>query len=72
MGPMFRYERPQAGRQRQFHQIGVEFFGLSSEISDAELISIAWDFLNELGLRDLKLEINSLGTSDDRKNIKKV
>ncbi len=67
MGPMFRYERPQAGRQRQFHQIGVEFFGLSSEISDAELISIAWDFLNELGLRDLKLEINSLGTTDDRK-----
>ncbi len=67
MGPMFRYERPQAGRQRQFHQIGVEFFGLSSEMSDAELISIAWDFLNDLGLRELTLEINSLGTKEDRK-----
>ncbi|KGG11831.1 Histidyl-tRNA synthetase [Prochlorococcus sp. SS52] len=67
-GPMFRYERPQAGRQRQFHQIGVEFFGLSSVRSDAELISIAWDFLNELGLRNLKLQINTLGTSEDRKN----
>ncbi len=67
MGPMFRYERPQAGRQRQFHQIGAEFFGLSSEISDAEIISIAWDFLNDLGLQELTLEINSLGTTEDRK-----
>ncbi len=66
-GPMFRYERPQAGRQRQFHQIGVEFFGLSSVRSDAELISIAWDFLQDLGLSGLKLELNSLGTFEDRK-----
>jgi histidyl-tRNA synthetase len=71
MGPMFRYERPQAGRQRQFHQIGAEFFGLSSEISDAELISIAWDFLNDLGLQELTLEINSLGTTEDRKKYRK-
>ncbi len=66
-GPMFRYERPQAGRQRQFHQLGVEFFGMSSAVSDAELISLAWDLLNELGIRGLKLELNSLGTSEDRK-----
>ncbi len=66
-GPMFRYERPQAGRQRQFHQIGVEFFGLSSVRSDAEIISIAWDFLKDIGLNDLTLEINTLGTFDDRK-----
>ena len=44
-GPMFRYERPQAGRQRQFHQIGVEFVGLASVMSEAEVISIAWNFL---------------------------
>ena len=65
-GPMFRYERPQAGRQRQFHQIGVEFVGLSSVMSDAEVISIAWDFLKDLGLVDLTLEINSLGSNEDR------
>jgi len=65
-GPMFRYERPQAGRQRQFHQIGVEFVGLSSVMSDAEVISIAWDFLKDLGLNDLTLELNSLGSNKDR------
>ena len=65
-GPMFRYERPQAGRQRQFHQIGVEFVGLSSVMSDAEVISIAWDFLRDVGLVDLTLEINSLGSNEDR------
>ena len=65
---MFRYERPQAGRQRQFHQIGVEFFGLASVRSDAELICIAWDFLKDLGLDGLKLELNTLGTFEDRKN----
>ena len=65
-GPMFRYERPQAGRQRQFHQIGVEFVGLASVMSEAEVISIAWDFLKEVGLNDLTLEINSLGSNEDR------
>ena len=65
-GPMFRYERPQAGRQRQFHQIGVEFVGLASVISDAEVISIAWDFLKDIGLNDLTLELNSLGSNEDR------
>ena len=65
-GPMFRYERPQAGRQRQFHQIGIEFLGLSKSRCDAEVISLAWDLLAALGLKGLQLEINSLGTPDDR------
>ncbi len=65
-GPMFRYERPQAGRQRQFHQLGVEFFGLPTSRDDAELISIAWDLLKDFGLKGLKLELNSLGSFEDR------
>ncbi len=66
-GPMFRYERPQAGRQRQFHQIGLECFGIDSPRCDVEVISIAWDLLHSLGLKGLVLELNTLGTSDDRK-----
>ena len=66
MGPMFRYERPQAGRQRQFHQLGVEFIGYDSPRSDVEIISLAWDLLQKLGIKELNLEINSLGDSKDR------
>lgn len=65
-GPMFRYERPQAGRQRQFHQIGVEWLGVSSARSDVEVIALAWDLLAALGVRGLELQINSLGTPEDR------
>ena len=65
-GPMFRYERPQAGRQRQFHQIGLEFLGLADPRSDVEAIAIAWDLLADLGVGGLCLEINSLGDHDDR------
>ena len=65
-GPMFRYERPQAGRQRQFHQIGLELLGVADATSDAEAIAIAWDLLAELGVGGLELEINSLGTPEDR------
>jgi histidyl-tRNA synthetase len=65
-GPMFRYERPQKGRQRQFHQIGVELLGVGDARSDAEAIALAWDLLEALGLDDLTLELNSLGTSEDR------
>ncbi len=65
-GPMFRYERPQAGRQRQFHQIGVEFLGVGSPRSDVEVIALAWDLLRDLGVSGLELQINSLGTLDDR------
>lgn len=60
-GPMFRYERPQAGRQRQFHQIGVEMFGISKPTADAEVISLAVNYLKALGLNDLEVELNSLG-----------
>ncbi len=65
-GAMFRYERPQAGRQRQFHQIGLEFLGLADPRSDAEGIVLAWDLLAALGVGGLCLEINSLGDHDDR------
>ncbi len=70
MGPMFRYERPQAGRQRQFHQVGVEMFGISSPTADAEVIFLAETFLKELGLQNITVEINSLGCPDCRKKYK--
>ncbi len=60
-GPMFRYERPQAGRQRQFHQIGVEMFGIEEPAADAEVILLAVNYLKALGLDNLEVEINSLG-----------
>ncbi len=60
-GPMFRYERPQAGRQRQFHQVGVEMFGIKQPTADAEVILLAVNYLKSLGLNDLEVEINSLG-----------
>ena len=69
-GPMFRYERPQAGRQRQFHQVGVEMFGIKSPTADAEIIEIAVEYLNSLGLNDLEVEINSLGCPECRENFK--
>lgn len=69
-GPMFRYERPQAGRQRQFHQIGVEMFGIQDASADAECISLATKFLKGLGLNDLTVEINSLGCNTCRKEYK--
>lgn len=69
-GPMFRYERPQAGRQRQFHQVGVEMFGIQDASADAECIMLAVDFLNKLGLNDLTVEINSLGCNVCRKEYK--
>lgn len=61
IGPMFRYERPQAGRFRQFHQFGVECFGTNSPASDAEIIILAWEFYNRLGLKNLEVNINSVG-----------
>lgn len=75
-GPMFRYERPQAGRQRQFHQIGVEMFGESAASADAECINLAVNYLKQLGLTELQVEINSLGCTKCRtefkQNLKKV
>ena len=69
-GPMFRYERPQAGRQRQFHQVGMEMFGIKEATADAEAIAIAVRFLNALGLNDLDVEINSLGCPECREIFK--
>lgn len=69
-GPMFRYERPQAGRQRQFHQVGMEMFGIKEATADAEAIAIAVRFLNALGLNDLDVEINSLGCPECREVFK--
>lgn len=60
-GPMFRYERPQAGRQRQFHQVGVEVFGIKDPTADAEVIQLAMWYLQELGIQNLSLEINNIG-----------
>jgi len=65
-GPMFRYERPQAGRQRQFHQIGVEVLGSDDPRADAETIAIATTLLKSFGLQNLHLALNSIGDSDDR------
>jgi len=66
-GPMFRHERPQKGRYRQFHQIGVEAFNLSGPDIDAELIVLSWRLWKELGIADsVTLELNSLGTTESR------
>ncbi|WP_170308084.1 histidine--tRNA ligase [Paenibacillus dakarensis] len=66
IAPMFRYERPQAGRYRQFHQFGVEVFGAASPAVDAEVISLGYTFTKELGLQGVKVEINSVGTPEVR------
>ncbi|MBQ4645976.1 MAG: histidine--tRNA ligase [Candidatus Gastranaerophilales bacterium] len=75
-GPMFRYERPQAGRQRQFHQIGVEMFGVKEASADAEVILAAVNFLKSIGLGDLEIELNSLGCpkckAEYRNSIKEI
>jgi len=67
-GPMFRYERPQAGRQRQFHQVGVEVLGSADARADVEVIAIATEILQKLGLKNLSLQLNSVGNGEDRQN----
>jgi len=68
-GPMFRYERPQKGRYRQFHQIGVELLGPSTPLADAEVIACGWQILSELGIaKDVMLNINTLGDKESRGN----
>jgi histidyl-tRNA synthetase len=66
MGPMFRRERPQKGRTRQFHQVGAEVFGAPGPDIDAELQAMCQRIWRDLGLKDLRLEVNSLGTSHER------
>ena len=65
-GSMFRYERPQAGRQREFNQIGVEVFGEKSPILDAEVIAMGYNLLTKLGITDLEVKINSVGSKGSR------
>ena len=65
-GSMFRYERPQAGRQREFNQIGLEVFGEKSPKVDAEVIAIGYKFLEKLGITDLEVKINSVGSKESR------
>ncbi len=71
-GPMFRYERPQKGRQRQFHQINVEIFGSSAPQADAELITMLWHYLTTIGISNIELEVNSLGCPKCRSNFQQV
>ena len=71
-GPMFRYERPQKGRMRQFHQINCECLGSHNPMADAELVSMLLRFLSDLGLTDLTLKMNSLGCSECRPKFKQA
>ncbi len=73
MGPLFRRERPQKGRQRQFHQFGVEAFGSDNPEQDAEIIAIAWHILSECGLNNVaSLNLNSIGSSECRKKYREA
>jgi len=72
IGPMFRHERPQKGRYRQFHQVGVEAFGMQGPDIDAELIIMSARIWKRLGLTDLELQINSLGSAESRRNYRNV
>ncbi len=72
IGPMFRQERPQAGRLRQFHQFGAEALGSTSPLLDAEMIQVAYRILKNLGLKNLVVKINSLGIPEVRENYKNV
>lgn len=66
-GPMFRYERPQKGRYRQLHQVGVEVLGATAPQTDVEVLCLAWDFLSALGLQPfIRLELNTLGDAESR------
>jgi histidyl-tRNA synthetase len=66
IGPMFRYEQPQAGRYRQLHQFGIEVFGSEDPSIDAEVIGLGYSFYSELGIRDVTVEVNSVGTPESR------
>lgn len=72
MGSMFRYERPQAGRQREFNQVGVEVLGESSPLLDAEVIAMGYHLLEKLGITDLEVDINSVGGNESRKKYREM
>ncbi len=69
-GPMFRYDRPQKGRQRQFHQFGIELLGIKSSWAEIDVISLSFDILKGLGISNLTLEINTLGDKESREAYK--
>jgi len=71
-GPMFRHERPQQGRYRQFHQIDCEAFGFPGPDIDAEMIQVSARLWRKLGIRDVRLSVNSLGTPDSRKRYRAI
>lgn len=72
MGPMFRYERPQKGRLRQFHQIGVEAFGSDNPATDVETMVMALEFFKQLGINQQRLVINTLGDQETRENYRQA
>lgn len=72
IGDLFRRERPQKGRYRQFRQFGIEAIGSKYSEQDAEIISIAWNIISELGIQDITLNLNSIGSSETRKKYKQV
>ena len=72
LGPVFRYERPQLGRYRQFNQFGVESIGNNSPYNDVEVIALAFTILQSLGLEDVKIKINTLGDDETRDNYRKA
>ncbi len=72
IGPMFRYEKPQKGRSRQFHQYGVEAIGSFDPALDVEVISLAWELMNSLGLSGLSLRLNSIGCAADHLGYREV
>lgn len=71
ISPMFRQERPQAGRLRQFHQFGIEAIGSHNPLLDAEIIQVAFIILTKIGLKDIQVKINSLGTPEERNRFSK-
>ena len=72
IGPMFRYEKPQKGRCRQFHQFGIEVLGSLDPSLDAEVISFAWSMMDQLGIGGLCLRLNSIGCAKDRETFREV
>lgn len=72
LGPFFRYDRPQAGRYRQFHQFGIEVIGIKDPELDAEVISLLMNIIKRLGIKDAKLQLNSIGDTESRESYKKA
>jgi histidyl-tRNA synthetase len=72
LGPMFRYEKPQKGRNRQFHQYGIEVLGALDPVVDAEVIGFAWSLMEHLGLGGLRLRLNSIGCAKDRAGYREI